>query len=353
MKLFTVGPVEPYPFTREVYSREIPYFRTLEYSSLVRRCMSRLQSYLGMEEEGRLIYYASSGTGAMEATIDNLLSPIEDKALVINGGTFGERFCQLLHQHSIRYTEIKLQDGEALDESHLIPYSDKEYTALIVNLHETSTGQLYDIGILSRFCRANNMLLIVDAISTFMVDSYNMQQYEIDVTIFSSQKGLCLSAGMAFVALSKRALAHIRGSQKCKYFNFEDSLVNMERYQTPYTPAVAIMYELDAMLTYIEEHGGLSKWLEGIRLRCNYFRKQANAAGLDFCRDYPLSNMLTPLLTGSADAHEIFLQLSQQFGFYVNPCGGARAHSMLRISHVGNLNNDDSDALIAAIKTLI
>lgn len=352
MKLFTVGPVEPYPCTRGVYGREIPYFRTAEYSALVESCMLRLGRYLGLEEDGRLLYFAASGTGAMEATVDNLLSPEEDKALVINGGAFGARFCQLLRHHEIPHTAVTLGVGEALRETHLHPFVGQGYTALLVNLHETSTGQLYDIEMLSRFCRENNLLLIVDAISTFMVEAYNMQQHGIDVTIFSSQKGLCLSAGMSFVALSKRALAHRRGRCRCSYFSFGDSLTNMERWQTPYTPAVAIMHELDAMLTYIEEQGGLETWLEGIRNRCRYFRTQAEAAGLSVCRDYPLSNMLTPLLTGSTDAHQLFLQLSKQYDFYVNPCGGELAHSMLRISHVGNLTNADADALIDAIKTL-
>lgn len=352
MKLFTVGPVESYPCTREVYRREIPYFRTAEYSALVESCMLRLGRYLGLEEGGRLLYFAASGTGAMEATVDNLLSPDEDKALVINGGAFGARFCQLLQHHEIPYSAVTLGDGEALREEHLRPYAAGGYTTLLVNLHETSTGQLYDIEMLSRFCRENNLLLVVDAISTFMVDAYNMQQHGIDVTIFSSQKGLCLSAGMSFVALSARALAHRRGRCRCSYFCFDDYLTNMERWQTPYTPAVAIMHELDAMLSYIEEQGGLEAWLEGIRNRCQYFRKQAEAAGLSVCRDYPLSNMLTPLLTGSTDAHRLFLQLSKEYGFYVNPCGGALAHRMLRISHAGNLSNADADALIAAIKVL-
>ena len=210
MKLFTVGPVEPYPCTRQVYEKEIPYFRTAEYSALVQRCMTRLGKYLGLEEDGRLIYYAASGTGAMEAAIDNLLSPTEDKALVINGGTFGARFCQLLTQHRIPHTEVKLTTGEALGPEHLAPHADGGYTALLVNLHETSTGQLYDLDMLGRFCRENNLLFIVDAISTFMVDPYNMQQHGVDATIFSSQKGLCLSAGMSFVALSRKALHHQR-----------------------------------------------------------------------------------------------------------------------------------------------
>lgn len=352
MKLFTVGPVEPYPCTREIYKQEIPYFRTEVYSELVCKCMQRLGKHLGLENEGKILYFAASGTGAMEATIDNCLSPTEDKALVINGGTFGARFEQLLQHHGIPHTAVTLSTGEALTGQHLAPHANQGYTALLVNLHETSTGQLYDIELLSRFCRENNLLFIVDAISTFMVDPYNMQQYGVDVTIFSSQKGLCLSAGMAFVALSKRALSHLRGCKSSSYFDFADYLNNMTRWQTPFTPAVAIMYELDAMLTYIDQQGGLSYWLENIRQRCLYFRKQAEAAGLKVCRDYPLSNMLTPLLTGSVDAHELFLKLDEQFGFYVNPCGGERAHSMLRISHAGNLSNSDSDALIAAILTL-
>lgn len=308
--------------------------------------------HLGLQEGGRIIYYAASGTGAMEAAIDNLLSPTDDKALVINGGTFGDRFCRLLGLHHIPYSAITLATGEALSESHLIPHAGQGYTTLLVNLHETSTGQLYDIALLSRFCRENNLLFIVDAISTFMVDPYHMQQYGVDVTIFSSQKGLCLSAGMSFVALSPRALAQQRGRKVCSYFEFEDSLRNMDRGQTPYTPAVAIMHELDAMLSHIEAQGGLSSWLAAICHRCLYFRARAEAAGLSICRDYPLSNMLTPLLTGRADAHELFLQLSSQFGFYVNPCGGERAHSMLRISHAGNLTDADSDALISAIISL-
>ena len=352
MKLFTVGPVEPFPCTSNIYNQDIPYFRTTEYSELVQNCMEKLGKHLGLEDGGRIIYFASSGTGAMEATIDNLLSPHEDKALVINGGTFGNRFCQLLTHHNIPHTSISLNTGEELTENHLAPYANRGYSALLVNLHETSTGQLYDIKLLSRFCRENNLLFIVDAISTFMVDPYDMKQHGVDVTIFSSQKGLCLSPGVSFIALSQKALKHQRGSKSCGYFDFEDYLTNMSRWQTPFTPAVSIMHELHAMLNYIDEQGGLNAWLEGIRKRCFYFRQQAEAAGLTICRDYPLSNMLTPLLTGNTDAYELFLRLSKKFGFYVNPCGGGRAHSMLRISHIGNLSDADSDALISAILSL-
>jgi aspartate aminotransferase-like enzyme len=73
-------------------------------------------------------------------------------------------------------------------------------------LHETSTGQLYDIKMISKFCKKNNMYLIVDAISTFLCDEYHMDENDIDVTIISSQKGLCVAPGMSMVAINSRIL---------------------------------------------------------------------------------------------------------------------------------------------------
>ena len=82
--------------------------------------------------------------------------------------------------------------------NHLNQYENKDYTMLFVNLHETHTGQLYDIKMLSEFCKRNNLLFVVDAISAFLADEYDMDKYGIDLTIISSQKGLCLSPGMSF-----------------------------------------------------------------------------------------------------------------------------------------------------------
>lgn len=348
MKLFTVGPVQPYPEIAQTYRQDIPYFRTSTYGDLVLRNLARVASYLHLGKDGRVLYFAASGTGAMEATIDNCLTR-QDKALVINGGTFGHRFCELLEHYSIPHTPIRLAWNEALTAEHLLPHEDKGYTVMLVNLHETSTGQLYDINMLADFCRRNNMLLIVDAISTFLADEYDMTAHGIDVTIFSSQKALCLSPGAAFIALSERMLQRLNPTPRSSYFSFQSYLSNLTRGQTPFTPTVNIMYEMDAMLRKIEHEGGLQHWLHQIQHKCHYFRRRIAEAGFTINPHYPLSHMMTPIFTGKARAYEVFTYLAEKHGIYVNPCGGELADHMLRISHVGNTTEDDIDTLIQCL----
>ena len=183
------------------------------------------------------------------------------EALVINGGSFGHRFCELLEWYNVQYDSIDLEWNQVVSAKDFEPYENKGYTALFVNLDETSSGKLYDIQLLSDFAKRNNMYLIVDAISAFLADEYDMDKYGIDVTIISSQKGLCLSPGMSIVSFSQRMKDKIYNSENPRsyYFNFRDYFKNMERGQTPYTSTVSTIWKLKAMLDLIDEIGGVGE----------------------------------------------------------------------------------------------
>ena len=354
-KQFIVGPVELYESTRNVYQKDFTYFRTTEYGDMVKETLAKLNKMMGNSVENSIIYLTASGTAAMEAVIENCCT-ISDKALVINGGTFGRRFCELLEYHNVDFSQIKLEWGEALTSEHLAKYDNQGYTMLFVNLHETSTGQLYDILMLSNFCMKNKLLLVVDAISTFLCDEYNMEKYGIDVTITSSQKGLCLSPGLSFISFSQRMLDRINKCEKTasKYFDFKDYLKNITRGQTPYTPAVFIMYELADMLELIEkEGGGVNARLNSIKEKCMYFRKRAKEIGLKIPNTYPLSNMLTPLMFENVKASEVLQILRERYHLYVNPCGGDLADKMCRVSHIGNTTLEDFDNLLEKLEIII
>ena len=353
MKLFTVGPVQMYPEVADVRNQGIPYFRTQEYSDLVTGCLQNLAKLLGTKYNNNILYLTASGTAAMEAVIDNCLTQ-DDKALVIDGGSFGHRFCELLDWHKIPHDAVHLNWDEALTSRYLEVYENKGYTVLLVNLHETSTGQLYDIQMLSDFCQRNHMLLIVDAISTFLADNYDMDKYHIDATIFSSQKGLCLSPGLSFVAMSQRMLDKIQSHPvpSSYYFNFKSYLENIKRGQTPFTPAVCVMYELREMLNLIKKSGGKDKWLENIQKKCSYFRQKATELGLTVLDKYPLSNMLTPVYFDKLDAYDIFLKLQEKYRIFVNPCGGELAHKLFRVSHIGNTTLADFDDLLEKLNLI-
>ncbi len=346
MKLFTIGPVEMYPSTRTIRDKGFVHFRTDEFSEIVKETLKKLSHLLGNKEENSLIYMAASGTAAMEATVENCVNE-NDKVLVINGGAFGHRFCELLRYHNKNFDSIDLAWNEALEEKHLAKYERKDYTMLFVNLHETHTGQLYNIKMLSDFCRRNNLLLVVDAISAFLADEYDMEKYGIDLTIISSQKGLCLSPGMSFVSFSKRMIEKVMANKltSSKYFDFKDYLINIPRGQTPYTPPVCVMYELADMMNLIEKEGGKSGRLKNVKTKCDYFRKKAKEAGLKI-PEYPLSNMLTPVIIENADAYEVIQVLKNKYRLFVNPCGGDMASTLLRVSHIGNTTISDIDDLI-------
>lgn len=353
MKLFTIGPVELYQSTKEVRLHDFVHFRTDEYSEIVKNSLSNLSNLLGNSEPNSLIYFAASGTAVMEATVENCVSE-SDKVLVINGGTFGHRFCELLEYHHKNYSSIDLKWNETLNNKHLEPFEGKGYTMLFVNLHETQTGQLYDIKMLSDFCKRNNAMLIVDAISTFLADEYNMEKWGIDLTIISSQKGLCLSPGMSFVSFSKRMLDKIEKMPlpASKYFDFKDYLKNITRGQTPYTPPVLVMYELQDMLQYIENEGGLNVCLNYIKEKAEYFRKKVKELGLTI-PDYPLSYALTPLYFEDVDAYEVIQLLKNKYRIFVNPCGGDLAKNLIRVTHIGNTTIKDIDDLLEKLMLCI
>lgn len=354
MKLFTIGPVEMYPSTRIIRDKGFVHFRTNEYSEIVKISLKRLSDLLGNSVENSLIYMSASGTAAMEASVENCMDE-NDKALVINGGAFGHRFCELLKYHNIAFSSIDLNWNEPLTKEHLAQHENKGYTALFVNIHETHTGQLYDIKMLSDFCKRNNMYFIVDAISAFLADEYNMEKYGVDLTIISSQKGLCLSPGCAFVSFSKRMIEKINQTDKTpsKYFDFKDYLINIPRGQTPYTPPVCVMYELQDMLNLINSEGGVEGRLKNVKAKCNYFRKKALEFGLKIPK-YPLSNMLTPVeFDDDTNAYDVIQVLKDKYRIFVNPCGGDMANRLLRVSHIGNTTIDDIDDLMEKLQLSI
>ncbi len=347
MKLFTIGPAQMYQEVLDERNSLVPYFRTADFSEKMLFVSSMLKKVMHAGSDAKTIFLTASGTGAMEATVTNCFSS-QDKLLIINGGTFGKRFCQICDFHSLPYRSIDLAFGQTLTEEQLLPYESGGYRALLVNLHETSTGQLYDIRMLSAFCKRNHMFLIVDAISTFLCDNYDMSQYDIDATIISSQKGLCCSPGISFVVLSARLDAYRqKNAAKSYYFDFDDCIKNIERGQTPFTPAVGVLLEIYAMMKKIEREGSRSL-LDKAKENALYFRERMNELPCTI-PTHPLSNAITPVIFDSPVAKGLFDYLKEKKNIYVNPCGGELAEKMIRVAHIGDLSIEDHRELADSI----
>lgn len=346
---FTVGPVQSSEQVRAIGAEQVPYFRTKEFSELMLENECLVKKFAHATDDSRVVFLTCSGSGGMECAIMNCLTT-KDKALVINGGSFGARFVELLTLHSIPFTEIKMEKGKALKPEHLAPYEGKGYTAFLFQKHETSTGVLYDADIISDFCKRNGCFMIVDTISSFLADSFDMAELDAAVMITGSQKALACPPGIAVMILAPSALTRIGINRCCcQYLDLKLALKNQERGQTPWTPAVGVLRQINVRLKEIDESGGAMAEIERTAHLAKYFRRKLKDNNLPFdIISESLSNAVTPLHPTTQSAYEIFLKMKDEYGIWICPNGGEMKDTVFRVGHIGYLNENDYDQLIDA-----
>lgn len=350
MRIFTPGPVMMWPETLRLGAQQTPYFRNAAFSAVVQDCERRLLQLAHAPDGSRCVFITGAGTAAMEAAVCGLVDP-ERGAGVVNGGSFGQRFVDIcavhrLPAHVLTVDRDPLSDGTALAQ---LPAS---AGALLVNAHETSVGHCYDLGATAAWCAAHDALHVVDAISLFMTDPLDMQADRIDALIVSSHKGLALPPGLAMVLLAPRALARVRTGASY-YLDLAAHLGDGVRGQTPFTPAVTIMLQLQQRLTALCEAGPAAEWARVAALAARF---RAGLAGLPLrCHARHMPNAMTALaLTGAApDAPTLVRRLEVEYGCVVAPNGGALASTVFRVGHMGALEAGDIDHLLAALQSLL
>lgn len=350
---FTVGPVQSSDAVRAIGAEQVPYFRTEEFSELMFENERLIKKFANSGENSRVAFMTCSGSGGMETAIINTLTK-KDKAIVVNGGSFGQRFVELLVLHEIPFTEIRLEPGKALKAEHFADLDGKGYTCFLVNKHETSTGVHYDMQLVSDFCKRNRIFLIVDCVSTFLADPFDMQALEADIMITGSQKALACPPGIAVMVFSKHALQRIERTKCCcQYLDLKLALKNMERGQTPWTPAVGILRQINARLREIDAHGGVEAEIERTATLASYFCSKLKEYNLPFeIVSESLSNAVTPLHPITVSAYDIFLKIKDEYGMWICPNGGSMKDTVFRVGHIGHLTTDDYDKLIDAFLEL-
>ena len=348
---FAVGPVMMSHEVKELGSHEIPYFRTPEFSELMKENEQLLLRFFHAPENSRCVFLTGSGTAAMEAAVINSFTK-RDKVLVINGGSFGERFAQICSTYAIPFEQIKLEYGSPLTASHLQHYENAGFTGFLVNLHETSTGVLYDAALIGEFCRRNRLFLVVDCISAFLADDFDMAAIGADIALTGSQKALAVPPGVSILVMNEIAVKRAQENlTPCIYLNLANHLKNMERGQTPFTPAVGILIQMNARLKAIDINGVAAEVARTKELAQD-FRKKITALGCSFLTESK-SNAVTSVVVGEGiSPRKIFETLKDEYGIYICPNGGELGEKVFRVGHIGNLTLKDNDELIKALHDL-
>lgn len=205
---FTVGPVMSSKEILEIGGQQVPYFRTSEFSEVMFENEKLMSKFAKAPIDSRTVFITGSGTAAMEAAVMNVFDG-HDKVLIVDGGSFGHRFVQLCEIHHIPYETVIPEEGYSVTEEQLSNFDNKGFTGFLVNLDETSKGVLYDIDVISDFCKRNNLFLVVDSISSFLCDEFDMDKLNVQVMITGSQKALACPPGVSMIVLSPKAVERV------------------------------------------------------------------------------------------------------------------------------------------------
>jgi len=343
--IFTPGPVKMSDEILQIGAKQTPYFRNSEFSKVTNACEKGLLKMVNAPEGSRVIFLTASGTAGMESAVTNLLTK-EDNALVVHGGGFGGRFVDICDIHDIPHTDFVVKDTNLSDIEDLAPKED--YTSLIVNAHETSVGHIYDLDAMGAYAKKNSLFFIVDAISMLVTDPIDMVAQNISVVIASSQKGLALPPGLTMVILSPEAIKRVQ-DVKNLYFNYKDYLRNGKRGQTPYTPAVTIMLQLEARLAQIEQRGGVEQSIRSAKAIAEYFRENIKDLPLKTYTPFMPNAMTTLTPTDGKSAMDIVNDLEKRYKVMVCPNGGELRDVIFRVSHMGDMTRAYTDVLINAL----
>ena len=348
---FTVGPVMCSEAVCAVGGEQVPYFRTAEFSATMLENERLMLKFTKAPEGSKAVFMTNSSTGSMEADVMNCFTE-EDSVLVIDGGSFGHRFVELCEIHQIPHTVLKLAHGQKLTKQLLYAYDGQAFTGLLVNIDETSTGVLYDSEMIGEFCRKNHLFYVCDCVSAFLADPFDMAACGADVMITGSQKVLACPPGISIIVLAPRAVERVTSRKvRSMYFNLADALLNMQRGQTPFTPAVGILRQINARLREIEEAGGADAEIARVAEQAEDFRKKIRELPFEFVSESP-ANGVTPVHPLHADAYQIFLTLKDEYGIWICPNGGDMKSTIFRVGHIGHLSHEDNTTLINALKDM-
>lgn len=348
---FTVGPVMCSNEVCAVGAEQVPYFRTPEFSEVMFENEKLMLKFSKAPTGSRAVFMTNSSTGSMEAVVMNCFTET-DRVLVIDGGSFGHRFVQLCEIHDIPHSVLKLGHGQKLTKDQLYVYDGQNYTGLLVNIDETSTGVLYDAEMIGEFCRKNNIFYVCDCVSAFLADPFDMAHCGADVMITGSQKVLACPPGISIIIFAPRAVERVKNAHvKSMYFNLADVLKNMERGQTPFTPAVSILRQINTRLKEIESAGGADAEIARVAAQAEDFRSKMEGMPFELVSESP-ANGVTPVRPINADAYKIFEVLKDEYHIWICPNGGEMKHTIFRVGHIGCLTPDDNTTLITALKDM-
>ncbi|MBP8626697.1 MAG: alanine--glyoxylate aminotransferase family protein [Syntrophorhabdales bacterium] len=347
--LLAPGPTAIPPEVLLKMAEPIIHHRNPMFEEVMEEVRQNLKYLFGTKNE--VLIFASSGTGAMEGAVTNMLSP-GDKAICIRSGKFGERWANICKAYNVESVNIDLPWGDELDPA-VIEKTLKGQSgikAVYMQATETSTGARFPVKEIASIVRNYpDTILVVDGITGIGVFELPQDEWGIDVLVGGSQKALMLPPGLAFAGVSDKAWGFNKNSKIPKfYFNWQKELTNIQKNQTNFTPAISLIIGLRESLRMIKEEG-----LENIYKKFDVLamatREAAKALGLKVFAKNPSPAVTAIIAPEGIDGQAIYKTMWKKYG--VTGAGG-QDQLKGRIFRIATLGYADKYDVITAVAAL-
>jgi aspartate aminotransferase-like enzyme len=345
------GPTALPPTVREAGGRQMINHRGDEFRAMLRRIEDGMKPYFGTEHE--IVLLTCAGTGALEAAVVNVLSP-GDAVLSVSMGAFGDRFAKVAEVYGAAVTRLEVEWGDAAvaTDVRTAAGSIPGLRAVLLTHNETSTGVTNAIGDLARAIRevAPEALILVDAISALGAVPFAMDEWDLDLVVTGSQKAWMAAPGMSMAAVGPRAWAAAETARMPRFYldlkRHRDSAVNGE---TPWTPAVAVMYQIDEGLRLMRAEG------DGVFARHEACAQMARAGlraiGFELlAADAVASRTVTAVRIPESIDWKSFNAAVRERGLVLAGGQGKLKGKIFRVGHLGSVTTDDILAAVGVIE---
>jgi len=344
------GPTTLPPSVREVGGRQMINHRGPEFAAMLNRIQVGMKPYFGTESDIAIV--SSAGTGGLEAAVVNVLSP-GDRVLAVSIGAFGDRFAKVAETYGASVDRVSAEGGWAADPDELrerLPSAD--YRAVLLTHNETSTGVMNPIPALAAAIRTTSpdALILVDSVSALGAVPFQMDDWGCDVVVTGSQKAWMAAPGLAMIAASERAWAAMETARMPRfYFDLLKHRESARSGQTPWTPAIAVIYQVDEGIRLMAAEGA-----EAIFAR-HEACAAATQAGLEalgfqlFADPANRSKTVTAALIPDGLDWKAFNSEVKRRGVVLAGGQGKLAGKVFRVGHLGSVIVDE---ILGAIATL-
>jgi aspartate aminotransferase-like enzyme len=341
------GPTPLPDSVREAGSRQMVNHRGPEFKELLVRVTTSMKK--GFQTEADVLILTSSGTGALEATVVNTLSP-GDNVLSVNIGVFGDRFAKIARAYGAEVTTLSVEHGKAATPEEVGGYlrsmaqDGKSAKAVLVTFNETSTGVTNPLQeIAAEIHRsAPDALILVDAVSGLGAIPLEMDAWGLDVVTTGSQKSWMVPPGLAMLALSERAWAAVAQSKMPRfYFDLTLHRDALAKGETPWTPAISVAFALDEGLRLIEAEG--YPHIFARHAACGAAaRAGLQAMGIRLLADPAVaSNTVTSAWLPEGVEWSALTKACRARGLVLAGGQGPLTGKIFRVGHLGSVSTDD------------